>query len=177
MPNRLRTLFLACAALCLLAPVIGCGYAFSPQGEHLDPGIRAIYVEPFGNKTAQAELENVMRTAFIDQVLQYSRFKTVSGIEQADAVISGQVLNFSTSALAYRKDILAAQERAAVTLDLSFRETRTGKTLWSSRSVTGTVDYTLDDDINLLPSTRKSALAKLSRDTAARALNLMMSNF
>ena len=177
MPVRLPKALFACASLFLLMTVMSCGYAFAPQGENIDPAIRTIYVEPFGNKTAQAELENYMRTAFIDQILQNTRFKTVSGVEQADAVISGSVLNFNTSTLSYRKTILAAEERATVTLEVTFRETKSGKTLWSSRAVSGSVDYKLEDDINLLPAARKNSFAKLARDTAERALNLMMSNF
>jgi hypothetical protein len=167
--------------VCLLCSIIfmilSCGYAFAPQGEHIDRRIHNVYVEPFGNKTAQAEVENFMRTAFIDQILQGSRFKAVPDIEQADAVISGKVLNLNTAALSYRKNILAAEERMTATLEVSFREKDSGKTLWSSRTVTGTVDYQLQDDINLLPATRRQALAKLARDTAEKAFNLMMSNF
>ncbi len=161
----------------LLSVVLGCGYAFAPQGEHIDARIKKIYVEPFANKTAQAEIENFMRTAFIDQILQYSRFKTVADLEQADAVISGKVLNLNTTALSYRKSILAAEERMTVILEVSFREKDSGKILWSSRNVMMTVDYELQDDINLLPATRKRALAKLSRDTAEKAFTLMMANF
>jgi len=161
----------------LVFVVFGCGYAFAPQGEHIDRRIKNVYVEPFGNKTAQAEIENFIRTAFIDQLIQNSRFKAVSNIEQADAIISGNVLALNTEALSYRKSILAAEERMAITLESSFREKDTGKTLWSSRNVTATVEYELRDDINLLPATRKRALTKLSRDTAEKAFNLMMSNF
>ncbi len=174
---RLRIRLLITSALCTLILIVGCGYTFAPQGEHIDRRIRNIYVEPFGNKTAQAELENYMRTAFIDQIIQNSRFKAVSSPEQADAVISGSVLNFNTSALSYRKNILAAEERATVTLNVSLRDLQTGKTLWSSRAVSGTVDYKLEDDINLLPATRKIYFSKLSKDTAERAFSLMMSNF
>lgn len=174
---RLRILRLFSTALIALMLMVGCGYTFAPQGEHIDRRIRNIYVEPFGNKTAQAELENYMRTAFIDQILQNSRFKAVSSIEQADAVISGNVLNFNTTVLSYRKNILAAEERATVTLEVSLRDLQTGKTLWSSRSVSGTVDYKLDDDINLLPATRKIYFSKLSKDTAEKAFSSMMSNF
>lgn len=161
----------------LFSVVLGCGYAFAPQGEHIDARVKTIYVEPFANKTAQAEIENFMRTAFIDQILQYSRFKTVADMEQADAVISGKVLNLTTTALSYRKSILAAEERMTVILEVSFREKESGKTLWSSRNVSMTVDYELQDDINLLPATRKRALAKLSADTAEKAFNMMMANF
>jgi hypothetical protein len=161
----------------LICAVFGCGYAFSPQGEHIDRRIKNIYVEPFGNKTAQAEVENFMRTAFIDQILQNSRFKIVPDIEQADAIIGGNVLSIITYPLSYRKSILAAEERMAVTLEATFREKDSGKTIWTSRGVSTTADYELQDDINMLPATRKRALTKLSRDAAEKAFNMMMANF
>lgn len=170
----LRNLLLLAA---LLSVVLGCGYAFAPQGDYIDRSIRTIYVEPFGNKTAQAEAENLVRTAFIDQVIQNTRFRVVPELEQADAVVSGNILAINTLAISYRKSILAAEERMMITLETSLREEAGGKILWASRGVTGYVDYELQDDINLLPATRKRALTKLSRDTAEKALNLMMSNF
>jgi hypothetical protein len=170
----LRNVFLLAA---LLSAVWGCGYAFAPQGDHIDRSIRTIYVEPFGNKTAQAEAENLIRQAFIDQILQNTRFRVVPEMEQADAIVSGNVLAINTIAVSYRKSILAAEERMMITLEASLREKASGKGLWASRGVAGYVDYELQDDINLLPAARKRALTKLSRDTAEKALNMMMSNF
>lgn len=162
--------------LLIVLVALGCGYTFAPQGEHIDSRIQNVYVAPFGNRTALAEVENYMRTAFIDQIIQSNRFKTVSDIEQADAVISGNVLNISTGTLSYRDNLLAAEERMTVILEASFREKDTGKTIWSSRNIIGTVDYRLLDDTNPLPA-RKQALSKLARDTAENAFNLMMADF
>ena len=162
--------------LLMVWAVFGCGYTFAPQGEHIDIRIQNVYVAPFGNRTAMAEVENYMRTAFIDQIIQSNRFKTVTEIEQADAVISGNILNISTGTLSYRDNLLAAEERMTVMLEASFREKNTGKTIWSSRNLVGTVDYRLLDDTNPLPA-RKQALAKLAQDTAENAFNLMMADF
>ena len=171
--SRIKLIFL----LLLVSAIISCGYTFAPQGEHIDSRIKNIYVEPFGNKTAQAEIENFMRTAFIDQIIQNSRFKAVPNIEQADAIISGNILNLNTKTLSHRKSILAAEERMTVTLEAAFREKDSGKILWSSRNVIATVDYKLQDDMNSMSADKKRALDKLSRDTAEKAFNLMMANF
>jgi hypothetical protein len=64
-----------------------------------------------------------------------------------------------------------------MSLELTFQEKESGKTIWSSKSITGTVDYTLESDINLLPVDRKNAFIKLSNDLAERAFNLMMAGF
>ena len=156
--------------------VLGCGYTFAPQGEHIDSRVQNVYVAPFGNKTSMAQVENYMRTAFIDQIIQSNRFKTVSDLEQADAVISGNILNITTGTLSYRDNLLAAEERMTVTLEASFREKDTGKTIWSSQNIVGTVDYRLLDDTNPLPA-RKQALSKLAQDTAEDAFNMMMADF
>ena len=162
--------------LLIVLVIFGCGSTFAPQGEHIDSRIQNVYVAPFGNRTALAEVENYMRSAFIDQVIQSNRFQTVSDIEQADAVISGNILNISTSTLSYRDNLLAAEERMTVILEASFREKDTGKTIWSSRNIVGTVDYRLIDDTNPLPA-RKQALSKLAQDTTENAFNMMMADF
>ncbi len=175
--KRLRSLIRIFTPVFVLSWIIGCGYAFAPQGEHIDKNIRQVYVEPFGNQTAQADLENMMRSAFIDEFIQSSRFKVTHDADQADAVLSGTILNLHTTTLSYRKNILAAEERATIVLQASFIEKATGKTIWSSRQIRGTIDYELEDDINALPGTRRIAYEKLAADTAESAFNMMMSNF
>ncbi len=162
--------------LAFVLVIAGCGYSFSPRGETIDPAIRNIYVEPFGNKTAQADAENIMRTAFIDQVIQNSRFRAVENSAKADALISGNVVGLNTVTLSYRQDILAAEERMTALLEVVFREKETGKIIWASPRLAGTVDYKVSDAANPLPF-RKQALRKLSADMAERAFNMMLSNF
>ena len=157
--------------------IISCGYTFAPQGEYIDRHITTVYVQAFGNKTSQAELENYVRTAFIDQFILSNRFKIVQNLELADAIITGSVLDISTSALSYRANTLVAEERATMILEINFREKESGKTIWSSKSVTGQVDYKMVNDINMFPATRKDAYVKLSNDTAEKAFNMMMSGF
>jgi hypothetical protein len=171
-------LFIKIGLICLfITLLLNCGYSFAPQGEYIDKRIQKVYVESFGNKTAQAEIENYVRTAFIDQFIQSSRLKIVESAESADAIIKGTILNLNTTALSYRANTLVAQERATITLELIFLEKESGKTIWSSKSITGTVDYTLEDNINLLPITRKNAFINLANDTAEKTFNLMMSGF
>jgi hypothetical protein len=161
----------------LFTLLMACGYGFAPTGEYIDKRIRNIYVEQFGNKTSQAELENYIRTAFINQFILTSRFKIVDSVELADATVKGDIVNFIMAPLSYSSNTLVAEERATITLDVTFREREGGKTIWSAKSIQGTVDYKIDNNINLLPATRKNALIKLSNDTAERIFNQMMANF
>lgn len=173
-----KSLLIKIAFICFLfACLIGCGYSFNPRGESIDNRIQKVYVEAFVNKTAQAEIENYFRTAFINQFIQNSRFRIVSSAEGADAIVRGRILNLNTSPLSYAKSGLAAEERVAVSLDLTFEDTANSKTIWSSKNMTNSIDYSLNEDINLLSSARKQALRKLANDMAEKAFNLMMSGF
>ena len=173
-----RRLSFQIAIICLFASFLfGCGYSFAPKGENIDNRIQKVYVESFDNKTAQAGIENYVRTAFINQFIQNSRLKIVESTEAADAIVKGKILNLNTSPLSYNSNSLVAEERATIILELTFRENESGKIIWSSKNITGTVDYTLNDDINLLPAIKKDAFIKLANDTAEKAINQMMSGF
>jgi hypothetical protein len=178
MKNQNRRQIFKTVLMCLsFFLLFGCGYTFAPQGKYIDNRIQRVYVKSFDNKTAQAEIESYFRTAFINQFIQKSRFKIVNSEESADAIVKGTILSLNTSSLSYLKNDLAAEERAAVVLEVTFLENESGKIIWSSKNMTGTVDYTLKDDINLLSSTRKDAFIKLANDMAEKAFNLMMSGF
>jgi len=162
---------------CFCALLHACGYSFAPMGDYIDKGIQKVYIEQFTNRTAQAEVENYVRSAFIDQFLQTDRFKVVENAELADATIKGSIINLTTAPLSYRANSLVAEERATMTLELTFRETESGKNIWSSPGISGTVDYTIENNINLLPTTRRAAFIKLAVDTAEKVFNQMMSGF
>ncbi len=175
--GRLRRRLATGLIYALVCAVSGCGYAFAPQGDHIDRSIRNIYVEAFVNQTAQTDLDTMVRAAFIDQFIQSSRFKVVQSLAEADASVSGAVINLNTVALSYRSSMLAAEERAVMVLQVSFVDRKSGKVIWSSRQVRHTIDYELEDDVNSIVNTRKLSYEKLAQDTAERAFNLMMSNF
>ena len=168
---KITTICISCAVL------FGCGYSFAPRGENIDKRIQKVYVESFDNRTAEAGIENYVRTAFINQFIQNSRLKIVESAESADAIVKGKILNLHTSPLSYRSNALVAEERVTIILELTFLEYESGKIIWSSNNITDTFDYTLSDDINLLPAIKKDAFIKLANDTAEKAFNLMMSGF
>jgi len=178
MKRKKINLKLRIAIVCASCAVLfGCGYSVTSRGEFFDKHIQKVYVESFSNKTAQAEIENYFRTAFINQFIQNSRFKIVPSVDNADAIVRGKILNLNTSPLSYIKSGLAAEERTTITLDLTFEDTANSKIIWNTNNMTQSVDYKLNDDINLLPSARKQALRKLANDMAEKAFNLMMSGF
>ena len=178
MKKQNRRLFIKIGMFCLVSAFLfGCGYSFAPRGESIDKRIQKVYVESFDNRTSEAGIENYVRTAFINQFIQNSRLRIVESAESADAILKGKILNLHTSPLSYRSNALVAEERATIILEVTFLDKESDKIIWSSKNVTDTFDYTLNDDINLLPAIKKDAFIKLANDMAEKTFNLMMSGF
>ena len=156
--------------------VAGCGYRFSPGGEYIDKKIRTVFIDNFANKTSEANVENTIRSSFIDQFIIGGRFALVAQREKADAVFKGSVNSIVTSPLSYQKTGLASGERLTVAMELVFEEEDTHKLIWNNNNFTATQDYSFTD-LNTRDTNRRNALIKLSNDSAEKAYRLMMSGF
>jgi hypothetical protein len=169
LPGAAGTLLL----VCLLA---GCGYRFEGGGGTAYPAIRTVFVDVFANRTSEVYAENIFRTAFINRFVQEGRFKMAKSRGEADAVFRGTVKNLITYPLAYKAGNFSAEDRLAVTLELSFEERQSGRILWSEGGFSGTGDYPVTT-VGATETNRKNALIKLADDTAERAYRLIISGF
>ncbi|HOG17508.1 MAG: hypothetical protein A4E73_03928 [Syntrophaceae bacterium PtaU1.Bin231] len=165
-------------AVLLLLNCAGCGYRFSPGGENLPPEIRTVFVDIFDNKTSEANFENQVRSAFIDQIIRGTRFKLADSKEAADAVLRGSIEGLSSSPLSYRATNLAAEERLTAVLNITLEDRNTGKAVWTGSGLSGTADYMVDAaNPTVTQTNRRNNLSKLANDTAEKAYRLMMSGF
>lgn len=163
------------AAVVLLA---GCGYRFSPGGEHIDKSIRTVYVETFGNRTSEANVENTFRNSFIDQFRKSSRFRVAESSEDADALVKGSINSLSSSHLSYTSADVAKEDRITAVMDLVFEERVSRKIIWSNTSFSWYGDYTVSStNPATTDANKRAALSKLADDFADRAFRMMMSGF
>lgn len=155
----------------------GCGYHFAGGGgETFHPAVRSVYVDAFINRTSEANVDNLLRTAFNSEFVQGGRFKLAVSPAEADAIFKGAIVTLVASPLAYKPTNLSAEDRITVVLELSLEESQTGKVLWSNRSFTSTGDYAVTS-VGVTETSRRNALTKLAIDTAERAYRLMLSDF
>jgi len=169
-------LFIIGFALIQLLFISGCGYRFSPGGEYIDKSIQTVFVDNFANKTSEANLENTIRSAFIDQFIRGRRLKLVDSRNAADAIFRGSIDNLTTAPLSYQKDNLAAEERMTLSMELVLEEQATGKVIWTDKSFSATQDYPFSD-VTAKERNRRNALVKLSNDSTEKAYRSMMSGF
>ncbi len=168
---------LALMLFLLAAVVYGCGYHFSPGGENIDKSIQTVFVEKFGNFTSEANLENYVQSAFINEVRQGSRFKLAESREKADAIVSGKILQSDVSHLSYTSLDVAKEDRVTVTMEVTFKETRTGQIIWNNNALTGKEAFLVAAAPSRTETNRKNALIKLVKDMSERAYRGIMSGF
>lgn len=172
--NRFPGLITSTALLLLIT---GCGYRFTPAGEHIGTRIQKVFVDNFSNRTSEAYVENYLRQAFIDEFIKGRRFKLVGKPEMADAVLKGSIKSLTISHLSYDINNIAMEERVTMIMEIIFEEQDTHKIIWSNKDISGMEDYRITTDQLTSESRRKDALIKLSNDTAEKVYRLIMSDF
>lgn len=156
--------------------ITGCGYRITPGGEYIDKNIQTVFVDNLANGTSEANIENIFRSAFVDQFIRGGRLKLVDSREASDAVFKGRINALLTAPLSYNRDNLAAEERMTITMELVLEENSAGKIIWTDKGFSATQEYTFTGIVER-EKNRNAALIKLSNDSAEKAYRLMMSGF
>lgn len=156
----------------------GCGYHFSPAGEHIDKGLQTVFVDNFSNKTSEANIENYFRNSFIGQFSKGSRFKLVNRKDLADTVFKGSINSIATPHLSYSETKLAKENRVIVTMEVVFEVRETKDIIWANENLSGKEDYMVDEsNPNTTETNRKNALKQLAEDMAEKTYRYIMSGF
>lgn len=155
----------------------GCGYHFSPGGEHIDKNIRTVFVENFKNQTSEASIENYIRNAIINAFRKRSRFDLADSKKTSDAYISGSVNRSDISHLSYTSTDVAKEDKVNLVLKITFKKTGNNEIIWTNSNFTGEEAFLVNSDPNRTERNRKNALKKLADDMAERAYRNIMSGF
>jgi len=124
----------------LAAAVIGCqggppkflGYEVG-QGALYDSNIKSIYVPTFNNRAFQTVpyrgLEVDITRAIVREIGQKTPFTIVSDCNRADTELKGVLVNISKTILNRNQQNLTREEEVVITVDILWRDLRTGKNL------------------------------------------------
>ena len=98
-PRRiLGPVLAAVGAACLAA---ACGYHLQGTGAFLPPHIRTVAIPVFKNLTTRFELDVKLTQAVIAEFVTRGKVRVVTEVESADAVLTGEVANFSANPIAF----------------------------------------------------------------------------
>ena len=115
----------------LLWALTGCGYHTGARGELLPASIKTIAVPAFGNATTRYKLTDQMAEAVAKELIARSRYRVVPDEKNADAILNGSVLNFTSNVAVTGTTGQQAVVEIHVYLKLTLTERATGKVLFN----------------------------------------------
>ena len=142
--KNITKLFSVLVLIFLIFSSAGCGYS----RQTVIPGnLKTIYVETFKNKIPidaiyayEPGLEIKITNAVIRRLHRDGNLKVVSR-EEADAVLEGDLIEFSQGGLRFTGLERIEEYRLFVVVALTLREVKTGKVLWEEQNFSGDESY------------------------------------
>jgi outer membrane lipopolysaccharide assembly protein LptE/RlpB len=153
----------------LLLSVAGCGYRYSGGDAGLLAGVGTLRIDLFDNRTAEPYLENRVTD---DVVLWFGRTPGLRLVEsggQADAILSGTVVAYSTDPIAYDSRDRISEYRSLMTVEAQLLSTAAGQVLWKGR-VEWSEEYPSEPDKSVQEDNESAAIAVIA-DRIAQQLH------
>jgi hypothetical protein len=172
--RRLRAIAIALAA----AFATGCGYHVGAHGDLMPSTVKTIAVSAFDNTTTRYKLARLLPQDIGREFVSRTSYRIVADPNQADAVLTGTVANFS--AYPTVSDPVSGRATAAeavVTLNIALKDRRTGKTLFSKIGGEYRQRYEIALDPQQYFDESGPAMERISRDVAHSVVSGILEAF
>jgi len=161
------------ALLALVVTLSGCGYSF--QGT-LPDHVKTVAVPIFLNRTQQPAVENVITRAIVDAFATNGRLRVVR-TQDADAILEGEVLQYTVGAIAVDPSLNVQQYRLGVTLNLRMRDVRQNRLLFEQANFSEQADFLVAGSVAQTLSIEAGALQQAATEIARSVVSLALDRF
>jgi len=162
------------AVLLLLVVLLGgCGYTVHGT---LPSHINTVAVPIFRNHTPEPAIESLITRAVVEAFSTNGRLKVVSS-GQADAILDGEITNYSISSIAFDRDANVRQYRLLVTVNLRMRDVRRNTVLFQQSGVSEQADFRVQNAVSQTISREETALRAAAVDIGRAIVSLAITRF
>ncbi len=153
-----------------------CGYALVGKASNLPEDIETIYIEPFENRTARNQVEQIISAAIVEEMVQRGRLEVVSSRGEADSILEGAVTGLRVIPIAFDEEGRADTYEIRITLQVTFKRV-TGEAIWSRDEYGFRQDYELEVSEAGFFDTEILALEDVSDDFAETLITDLFEGF
>ena len=166
-------------ALCLIPFALTCcGYHVAGTTDVLPKNVKTIAVPAFGNITTRYKISDLLAAAITREFISRTRFRIVTDPDQADAVLSGAVINYASYPTTFDPSTnRASGVQVIFWLQIALRERATNKVLWERPRMEFRQNYEISVDPKAYFDESDVALDRLSRDAARTVVSAVLENF
>jgi len=170
--NRLAPVALAIGLLA------ACGYHISGHGDLLPKTLKTVAVQPFGNSTPKYKLARLIPADISRELISRTKYQLVDDPAQADAVLSGSLVNFvAYSTLIDAKTSRATAAQVIAVINVTLTERATGKVLFTRSGYEFRQRYEISLDPAAYFDESGTAIERVSKDVARTVVSAILEAF
>jgi hypothetical protein len=171
-----RPALTAFAALAALSN--GCGYHVSGHADTLPKTLKTIAVPAFQNASARYRLTERLPEAITREFIARTRYKVVANPDNADAVLTGQVLKYAVFPTTFDPSTgRASAVQMYVYLNFTLTDRATGAVLYSRQNFEAHERYEISTDQRAYLDESDAAIDRMSRDVARMVVSAVLEKF
>lgn len=178
-----------CASVALFFS--SCGYHVGGMASRLPPGLKAIAIPAMQNDTSRYRVEQIMTEAVVHEFLARTKYRIVSSVDSADAVLHGEITALDATPVVFDTtpatsttvpNVNTTTARAttmlvSVHMKVWLEERDTKNVLYKSDNYLFREPYEVSTDPSKFFDEQGPALDRMSRDFAARLVADVLENF
>ena len=159
----------------ILAAVVLAGWGCGTRGS-LPDHIKTVAVPIFKNRTLESGVESAITSGVVNAFSSGGRVKVVP-IDQADAILQGEVVSYSLDGLAFDQTANVRAYRLRVVLNVEFRDVRKSAMLWRQEGLSETSDFQVQGQVSDTIARGRGAMSQAAAEIGRKVVNLALDRF
>jgi hypothetical protein len=151
----------------------GCGY--STRGS-LPDHIKTVAVPVFKNRTLEPGVESAITSGVVNAFTNGGRVRVVP-VDQADAILEGEVVGYSLDGLAFDRNANVRAYRLRLVLNVEFRDVRRSALLWRQEGLEETSDFQVEGQVSDTVARGQGAVLQAASEIGRKVVNLAVDRF
>ena len=161
----------------ILAVATGCGYHVGGTADLLPKNLKTIAIPAFGNVTTRYDLARMLPEDIAREFISRTRYRVVADPDQADAVLTGSVVRFTSNPTTADDSGRATAVQASVVLQLTLRDHATGAVLFNRPGAEFHERYAISVSPADYFDESGVAMKRLSKDVAQNVVTAILEDF
>ncbi|HUO29591.1 MAG TPA: LPS assembly lipoprotein LptE [Bryobacteraceae bacterium] len=159
-------------------PAVGCGYRVAGKSDVMPQTVHTIAITPFANRTIRYNLARELPAAITREFIERTHYKIVTDPNNADAVLDGAVLNFTSyPVIADQSSGRATVVQCSAYLRVTLTDRATKKVLFQRPTFEVRERYEISVDPQAYFDESGAGMARMSRDVARDVVTSILENF
>jgi hypothetical protein len=125
-----------------------CGYHLRGTGSSLPPHIKVLSVPMFANRTTRFELDLKLTQGVIDEMISRGKVEITHEMDNADAVLIGEILRFNANPIGFGEDAMADRYNISIVAKVILRDLVQKKVIFSNSSFVYQGEYDVPEGVD-----------------------------